>query len=90
MEPGVSEVRPQIKAVDHRAKTVLLTNEEARYVLATDPQIRHEWQKWVGVSGQARLPISERRGSLVIVDPDRLNSLRRRDRRDSGGGAEEV
>jgi len=65
---------PPIKYLDEQ-QVVQLTDDEAAYVLANDPQIRREWTRWVGMSGQARLPMSERRGSLVIVEPERVKRL---------------
>ncbi len=66
---------PGITYIDDQERVVELTDEEAAYVLANDAEIRHEWKRWVGMSGQARLPMSERRGSLVIVEPERVKRL---------------
>jgi len=70
----IEPVVPPIKYLDGQ-RVVQLTDDEAAYVLANDPQIRREWTRWVGMSGQARLPMSERRGSLVIVEPERVKRL---------------
>jgi hypothetical protein len=66
---------PRITYVDDQEQVVELTDDETAYVLANDPQIRREWTRRVGMSGQARLPMSERRGSLVIVEPERVKRL---------------
>jgi hypothetical protein len=66
---------PRITYIDDQQQVVELTDDEAAYVLDNDPEIRREWTRWVGMSGQARLPMSERRGSLVIVEPERVKRL---------------
>jgi hypothetical protein len=76
METSMSEpIVPRIEYVNDRGERVLLTDADAGYVLATDPEIRREWTRWVGMSGQARLPISERRGSLLIAEAERVTRL---------------
>lgn len=70
----IEPVVPPIKYLDGQ-RVVQLTDDEAAYVLANDPQIRREWTRWVGMSGQARLPMSERHGSLLIVAPERVKRL---------------
>jgi hypothetical protein len=67
-------IRPRIRYLED-GETVTLTDEEAGYVLATDPDIHREWSRWVAMSGQARLPMSERRGSLLIVEPEQVRQL---------------
>ena len=67
-------VVPRIKYVDGQ-QVIELTDEEADYVLANDPEIDREWTRWVSMSRQARLPMAERRGSLVIVEGERVKRL---------------
>jgi hypothetical protein len=66
---------PRITYIDDHEQVVELTDEEAAYVLAKDAEIRREWTRWVGMSGQCRSPMSDRRGSLVIVERDRVKRL---------------
>jgi hypothetical protein len=66
---------PGISYIDDQERVVELTDEEAAYVLANDPEIRREWTRWVGMSGQARVPMSERRGSILIIEPERVKRL---------------
>jgi hypothetical protein len=77
-------IRPHIQYAEN-GTTITLTDEEADYVLANDPEIRREWTRWVGMSGQARLPMSERRGSLLIAEAEQvkrlLSAFAHRDRR---------
>lgn len=78
-------VVPRIKYLEGQ-RVVQLTDDEAGYVLATDPEIRREWTRWVGLSGQVRVPMSERRGSLLIVEAEqvkRLLSARRQESADA-------
>jgi hypothetical protein len=64
---------------------VELTDEEAAYVLASNPEIRHEWTRWMGMSGQARLPMRRNgaRFSLSNLEVKQLVSSGNRTREGS-------
>jgi hypothetical protein len=70
-------VRPGLAYSTDMGEVIDLTDAEARYVLDHDPTVRKEWSKWTAMSGQARIPVKERTGRVVLLDAERVQRLLR-------------
>jgi hypothetical protein len=65
-------LRPGIAYVDGEGEVVDLSDEEATYLLAHDPDVAFQWRKWLARSGQAKLAPEERTGRIILLDAERV------------------
>ena len=56
-----------IAYVDDEGTIIDLADAEARDLLDTNAEVRHQWTKWTSMTGQANLPPEKRRGRLLIL-----------------------
>jgi hypothetical protein len=60
---------------DEGFRLVQLGPDRARRVLERDPELDFQRRKWLGMMGQARKPVEEQEGRLIVIDPDRVQRI---------------
>jgi hypothetical protein len=70
-DPGRGFRHPRIAVSDRRTGAVIdLPEAVAVALLESEPRVRHDYQKHFKMAGQWMAPPEQRRGRLIVIDPE--------------------